>query len=155
MTPTPCRIHRVAAPDCPACHALNPHAHGPVMAPEDVQIHRVAVPDCAASDPPDISLDRHGPVMAREDIVPGEWYRRELALPPAGLYVLCTHNRGTWLAPHDHKGVVMIVLCRVDNNPDADECLNNRGAGYNWKQFGPDKFFGHSIDRWMRPLGID
>lgn len=123
MTPTPCPIHRVAAADCAACHALNPHAHGPVM--------------------------------AREDIVPGEWYRRELALPPPGLYVLCTHNRGTWLAPNDHKGVVMVVLCRVDDDPDADECLNNRGAGYNWQQFGPDKFFGHSIDRWMRPLGID
>ena len=153
MSLKPCPIHRWVVPDCVACRALD--SHGPVTAPKDVRIHRVAAPDCAACDPPVIALDAHGPVMAREDIVPGKWYLRELALPPQGLYVLCTHNRGTWRSAQDQKGVVMVVLYRVDNKPGADVCENNRGAGYDWLQFGVDKFFGHSIDRWMRPLEID
>lgn len=119
------------------------------------QIHNWVQDDCAACHPPIVPLDPHGPVMARADVVPGKWYLREDALPPEGLHVLCVHNRGTWLAPHDQVGVNMVVLCRVDFDPEKYVCPNNRGASYEWRQFGPDNFFGHSIDRWMRPTGID
>ncbi len=101
------------------------------------------------------ALDRHGPVMAREDIVPGEWYRREKALPPEGFYVLCVHNRGTWKDDRDPVAVNMVILHRVVIKSGNYECPNNREAGFEWQQFGPDQFWGHSIDRWMRPMGID
>ena len=99
----------------------------------------------------------HGPVIPLEDIEPGRWYRREDALPPEGLCVLCVHNRGTWIHPADQAGVNMVVLYRVNDDPDPRVYVfpNNKGAGYEWKEFGPDKFWAHSIDRWMRPTEID
>lgn len=97
----------------------------------------------------------HGPVLTTDKVIPGKWYQREDALPPEGMYVLCVHNRGTWRDDNDPKGVNMVILSRQVDPPGVYQCPNNLGAGYNWEQFGPDSFFAHKIDRWMRPVGID
>lgn len=71
------------------------------------------------------------------------WVSIADALPPFGQYVLCAHNRGTWNDSDDQARVNCVVLKRVPSNRGG-----NNFTDFEWRQFGPDSFYGQSITHW-------
>lgn len=72
------------------------------------------------------------------------WIDVDDRLPEFGIYVLARHNRGTWSDSTDQDNVNCVVVKRV-----PAEIEGNNTRSFKWSQFGPDSFFGQTIDCWM------
>ena len=103
------------------------------------------------------------------------WISTATALPPEGKYVLVHLALDNYSDEQDPEGVYFTVAKltngitlrdrkRMDAgelpNPDFDGykrslvfCSEDEGGNneksYNWDTFGPDKYFGQDVDRWM------
>ena len=74
----------------------------------------------------------------------GEWISVEFALPPFYKYVLARHNRGSWADGRDPVNVNCVVVMLEPHLVYGNDIMP-----YHWTEFGPDRFFGHTITHWM------
>ena len=88
-----------------------------------------------------------------------KWISVKDRLPKDKQYVLAIHNRGTWIDEDDPfkvnyvvvkfmKGLTFEEATKRGVYTWRDEYGNNQRP-YCWDCFGPDCFFGQSIDYWM------
>ena len=81
-----------------------------------------------------------------------EWTSVKDKLPENNQYVLAIHNRGTWRDSDDPVKVNYVVLKFVRGTTTGqgqNDMQGNNLVPYGWNSFGPDHFFGQSVDYWM------